>query len=61
MNVHVTLSGTVEMWSEYDMAEDVAWMTPGVTDVSEIPLSTIKQLFVDCLCLLSRFYPAFVA
>ncbi len=49
------------MWSEYDMAEDVAWMTPGVTDVSEIPLSTIKQLFMDCLCLLSRFYPAFVA
>ena len=31
---HVTLAGTVETWSEYDMAEDVAWMSPGVTDVT---------------------------
>ena len=31
---HVTLSGTVETWSECDMAEDIAWMSPGVTDVT---------------------------
>jgi osmotically-inducible protein OsmY len=30
----VTLSGTVRYWSEYDMAEDVAWRAPGVTDVT---------------------------
>jgi len=29
----VTLSGTVRYWSEYDMAEDVAWRAPGVTNV----------------------------
>ena len=31
----VTLSGTVETWSERDMAEDIAWMAPGVTDVDD--------------------------
>ena len=31
---HVTLSGTVETWSECDMAEDIAWMSPGVTSVT---------------------------
>ena len=31
---HVTLSGTVATWSEYDMAEDTAWMSPGVTSVT---------------------------
>ena len=31
---HVTLSGTVETSSEYDMAEDTAWMSPGVTSVT---------------------------
>jgi osmotically-inducible protein OsmY len=31
---HVTLSGTVETWSECDMAEDIAWMSPGVTGVT---------------------------
>jgi osmotically-inducible protein OsmY len=31
---HVTLSGTVATWSEYDMAEDVAWMSPGVTELT---------------------------
>ena len=30
----VTLSGTVRYWSEYDEAEDVAWMAPGVTSVT---------------------------
>jgi osmotically-inducible protein OsmY len=30
----VTLSGTVRYWSEYDMAEDVAWRAPGVTNVT---------------------------
>jgi osmotically-inducible protein OsmY len=30
----VTLSGTVETGSEYDMAEDIAWMSPGVTSVN---------------------------
>lgn len=31
---HVILSGTVETWGEYDMAEDVAWRSPGVTSVN---------------------------
>ena len=30
----VTLAGTVATWSEYDMAEDIAWMSPGVTSVT---------------------------
>ena len=30
----VTLAGTVATWSEYDMAEDIAWMAPGVTSVT---------------------------
>src|SRR5262245_28735013 len=29
----VTLNGTVRYWSEYDMAEDIAWRAPGVTNV----------------------------
>jgi osmotically-inducible protein OsmY len=32
---HVTLSGTVETWSERDMAENIAWRAAGVTDVSD--------------------------
>jgi osmotically-inducible protein OsmY len=31
---HVTLSGDVETWGEYDTAEDVAWRSPGVTSVT---------------------------
>jgi osmotically-inducible protein OsmY len=31
---HVTLSGDVETWGEYDMAEDVAWRSPGVTSLT---------------------------
>ncbi len=31
---HITLSGTVETWGEYDMAEDVAWRAPGVTSIT---------------------------
>ncbi len=31
---HVTLSGTVATWCEYEMAEDIAWMSPGVTSVT---------------------------
>ena len=31
---NVTLSGTVATWSEYDMANDIAWMSPGVTSVT---------------------------
>jgi osmotically-inducible protein OsmY len=31
---HVTLWGTVATWSEYEMAEDIAWMSPGVTSVT---------------------------
>ena len=31
---HVTLSGTVATWSERDMAEEVAWRSPGVTSVT---------------------------
>lgn len=31
---NVTLSGTVETWSEYDMAENIAWMSRGVTSVT---------------------------
>jgi osmotically-inducible protein OsmY len=31
---HATLSGTVETWSERDMAEDVAWRSPGVTEIT---------------------------
>jgi osmotically-inducible protein OsmY len=31
---HVTLSGTVATWSEYYMANDIAWMSPGVTSVT---------------------------
>jgi osmotically-inducible protein OsmY len=30
----VTLAGTAATWSEYDMAEDIAWMSPGVTSVT---------------------------
>jgi osmotically-inducible protein OsmY len=31
---NVTLSGTVATWSEYDMANNIAWMSPGVTSVT---------------------------
>ncbi len=31
---HVTLSGDVALWSEYDLAENTAWMSPGVTSVT---------------------------
>jgi osmotically-inducible protein OsmY len=31
---NVILSGTVATWSEYDMANDIAWMSPGVTSVT---------------------------
>jgi osmotically-inducible protein OsmY len=31
---HVTLSGTVVTWSEFAMAEDIAWMSPGVISVT---------------------------
>lgn len=31
---NVTLSGTVETWSEFDLAEEIAWMSPGVTSVT---------------------------
>ncbi len=31
---HVTLSGTVATWRELNMAEDIAWMSPGVTSVT---------------------------
>ncbi len=31
---NVTLSGTVATWSEYEMANDIAWMSPGVTSVT---------------------------
>ncbi len=31
---NVTLSGTVATWSEYYMANDIAWMSPGVTSVT---------------------------
>lgn len=31
---HVTLSGTVATWSEYEMATEIAWMSPGVTRVT---------------------------
>lgn len=31
---NVTLSGTVATLDEYDMAEDIAWMSPGVTNVT---------------------------
>jgi osmotically-inducible protein OsmY len=31
---NVTLSGTVATWDEYDMAQDIAWMSPGVTSVT---------------------------
>jgi osmotically-inducible protein OsmY len=30
----VTLSGTVATWSESDMAEDIAWRSPGVSGVT---------------------------
>lgn len=30
----VTLSGTVATWSEFDMAEDIAWMSPGVDNIT---------------------------
>lgn len=30
----ITLTGTVAIWSEYDMAEDTAWMAPGVSSVT---------------------------
>ena len=38
---NITLSGTVATWSEYDMANDIAWMSPGVTSVT----NTIIVLF----------------
>ena len=31
---NVTLSGTVATWDESEMAEDIAWMSPGVTNVT---------------------------
>jgi osmotically-inducible protein OsmY len=31
---HVTLSGTVATRSEYDLANEIAWMSPGVTSVT---------------------------
>jgi len=31
---HVTLSGTVATWSEYEMVNEIAWMSPGVTRVT---------------------------
>ncbi len=31
---HVTLWGTVATWDEYEMAEEIAWMSPGVTSVT---------------------------
>ncbi len=31
---NITLSGAVATWSEYDMANDIAWMSPGVTSVT---------------------------
>lgn len=31
---NVTLSGTVATWSEYEMANEIAWMSPGVTSVT---------------------------
>ncbi len=31
---NVTLSGTVATWGEYDLATDIAWMSPGVTSVT---------------------------
>lgn len=31
---HVTLSGQVERWSECDTAENIAWKSPGVTEVT---------------------------
>jgi osmotically-inducible protein OsmY len=31
---HVTLSGTVATWSEFDMAEEIVWMSPGVSKVT---------------------------
>ena len=31
---NVTLSGTVATWSEYEMATEIAWMSPGVTSVT---------------------------
>jgi len=33
-NSYVTLTGTVETWSEHDMAEEIVWMAPGVTSVT---------------------------
>ena len=36
----VTLSGTVRYWSEFDEAEDIAWMAPGVTSVTNDILVT---------------------
>lgn|SRR5262249_36032713 len=32
---HVTLSGSVETWSERDMAENIAWRAAGVTEVTD--------------------------
>jgi osmotically-inducible protein OsmY len=31
---HVTLSGTVATWSEFALAEEIAWMAPGVISVT---------------------------
>ncbi len=31
---NVTLTGTVATWKEYDLANDIAWMSPGVTRVT---------------------------
>jgi len=32
---HVTRSGAVATWSEYNMATEIAWMSPGVTSVTK--------------------------
>jgi len=31
---YVILSGTVATWNEFDMAEEIAWMSPGVSSVT---------------------------
>jgi osmotically-inducible protein OsmY len=38
---HVTLSGTVATWREFNLADDIAWMSPGVTSVT----NNIEVLF----------------
>ena len=44
--------------ADKSQTEDVA---PITSSTLEMGLSTFKQLFWDCLCLPSRFYPALVA